>query len=281
MSVHKERLRDAHAQAREYAERKAADRVAKRESGVYCPEVAVDQQVYLRYRPPGRNKIQDAWAPTAYKVVEVHGTTYTVESVGGGPAKRVHRSDIRPCPRPVPMPRRKVRPVEEAPTLVLVDEMPSLDAECVLVEETRWPEEDSEGPVLEESPQPYEEPDSCAEGGVEEAQERYNDAQVNNEASVVGELSLPDTERTDSPSDVVLTRPVPVPRKPRAESTHVEAPLPTPRRTQRSTAGVHSNPSRLPKCACNAVSFSPDVLSQVLAGMVWYTSSKLHGVVND
>ncbi len=281
LSVHKERLRDAHAQAREYVERKAADRVAKRESGVYCPEVAVGQQVYLRYRPPGRNKIQDAWAPTAYKVAEVHGTTYTVEPVGGGPAKRVHRSDIRPCPRPVPMPRKKVRPVEVAPTSVLVDEMPSLDAECVLIEETRWPEEDPEDPVLEESQQPDEEPDSCAEGGVEEAQERYNDAQVNNEASVVGELSLPGTERTDAPSDVVLTRPVPVPRKPRAESTHVDAPLPTPRRTQRSTAGAHSNPNRLPTSACNAVSFSPDVLSQVLAGMVWYTSSKLQGVVND
>ncbi len=237
--------------------------------------------MYLRYRPPGRNKIQDAWAPTAYKMAEVHGTTYTVEPVGAFPAKRVHRSDIRPCPRPVPMPRKKVRPVEVAPTSVLVDEMPSLDAECMLVEETRWPEEDPEDPVLEVSQQPDEEPDSCAEGGVEEAQERYNDAQVNNEAIVVGELSLPDTERTDSPSDVVLTRPVPVPRKPRAESTHVDAPLPTPRRTQRSTAGAHSNPNRLPTSACNAVSFSPDVLSQVLAGMVWYTSSKLQGVVND
>ncbi len=218
-------------------------RIAKQESGVYCPEVAVGQQVYLQYRPPGRNKIQDAWAPTAYKVVEVHGRTYTVEPVRGGPAKRVHRSDIRPCPRPVPMPQRKVRPVEEAPTSMLVDEMPSLDAECVLVEETRWPEEDPEDQLLEESQQPDVEPDSWAEVGVEEAQERYNDAQVNNEASVVGELSLPDTRRTDSPSDVVLIRPVPVPRKPRAESTHVDAPLPTSRRTQRSTAGVHSNPT--------------------------------------
>ncbi|KAL0188735.1 hypothetical protein M9458_015834, partial [Cirrhinus mrigala] len=81
--VHKERLGDAHIRAREYAGRKAADRVAKREGGVYCPELSVNQQVYFRYHAPGQNKIQDAWAPTAYKVVEVHGTTYTVEPVGG------------------------------------------------------------------------------------------------------------------------------------------------------------------------------------------------------
>ncbi|XP_016323325.1 uncharacterized protein LOC107673957 [Sinocyclocheilus anshuiensis] len=278
LSVHKERLRDAHTRAREYAERKAADRVAKRESGVYCPEVAVGQQVFLRYRPPGRNKIQDAWAPTAYKVVEVHGTTYTVEPVRGGPAKRVHRSDIRPCPRPLPMPRRKVRPIEEVPTFVLVEEMPSLDAECVLVEETRWSEEDPVDLVLEESPQPDVEPDNCAGPGVEEARGIYNDAQGNNEASAVEELYLPDTERTDSPLDVVLSRPVPVPRKPREKSA---VPHPTPRRTQRPTAGVHGNPNRLPKSACNAVSFSPDVLSQVLAGMVLYTSGKLQGVMDD
>lgn len=276
LSVHKERLRDAHTRARAYAERKAADRVTKRESGVYCPEVEVGQQVYLRYRPPGRNKIQDAWAPTAYKVVEVHGTTYTVEPVGGGSAKRVHRSDIRPCPRPIPMPRRKVRPVEDVPTSVLVEEIPLLDAECVLVEETRWTEEDPLYPVPEESQQQGVESENCA--GLEEAQGRFNDTLVNNEASAVEELSLHDTERTDSPLDVVSARPVPVPRNPREKSA---APHPMPRRTQRSTAGVHGNPNRLPKSACNAVSFSPDVLSQVLAGMVLYTSGKLQTVMDD
>ncbi|XP_059403406.1 uncharacterized protein LOC132136882 [Carassius carassius] len=239
LSVHKEQLRDVHTRARAYAERKAADRVTKRESGVYCPEVEVGQQVYLRYCPQGRNKIQDAWAPTAYKVVEVHGTTYTVEPVGGGPAKRVHISDIRPCSRLIPMPRRKVRPVE-VPTSVLVEEIPSLDAECVLVEETRWTKEDLVDPVLEESQQQDVESDNCA--GLEEAQERYNDALVNNEVSAVEELSLPDIEITDSTLDVVSARSVPVPRNPRVKSA---APHPTPRRIQLPTAGVHGNPNRL------------------------------------
>ncbi|XP_043112873.1 uncharacterized protein LOC122357538 [Puntigrus tetrazona] len=271
LSVHKERLRDAHTRAREYTERRAADRVAKREGGVYCPEVLVGQQLYLRYRPPGRNKIQDAWAPTVYQVVEVHGTTYTVEPVEGGPAKRVHRSGIRLCPRPVPMPRRKVRPVEEVPTSGLVDEMPSLDAECVLVEETIYPEESQQLGVA---------PFDCAGAEVEEAQETCDEA-VSGERSAAQDSLQPDTERTDSPTDVVLTRPVPVPRKPRAENTQVDAPHPTPRRTQRSNAGVHSNPNRLPKSSCNAVSFTPDVLSQVLAGVVLYTSNKLQGLVDE
>ncbi|XP_043076463.1 uncharacterized protein LOC122325488 [Puntigrus tetrazona] len=277
LSVHKERLRDAHTRAREYTERRAADRVAQREGGVYCPEVVVGQQVYLCYRPPGRNKIQDAWAPTVYQVVEVHGTTYTVEPVEGGPAKRVHRSGIRLCPRPVPMPRRKVRPVEEVPTSGLVDEMPSLDAECVLVEETIYPEKD---PMPEESQQLGVAPFDCAGAEVEEAQESFDEA-VSGKRSAAQDSLQPGTERTDSPTDVVLTRPVPVPRKPRAENTQVDAPDPTPVETQRSNAGVHSNPNRLPKSSCNAVSFTPDVLSQVLAGVVLYTSSKLQGLVDE
>lgn len=60
LAVHKERLHDAHAKAREYAAQKAAERVARHENDVYCPEVGVGQQVYLRYRPAGRNKIQGA-----------------------------------------------------------------------------------------------------------------------------------------------------------------------------------------------------------------------------
>ncbi|XP_048849544.1 uncharacterized protein LOC125719208 [Brienomyrus brachyistius] len=55
---------------------------------VYCPKIEVDALVYLRDRPLGRNKIQDAWKPTVHRVVEVLGNTYTVEPVEGGPCKR-------------------------------------------------------------------------------------------------------------------------------------------------------------------------------------------------
>ncbi len=106
LAVHQERLRDAHTRAREFAERKAAERVAQQQEKVYCPLVDVGQLVYLRYWPPGRNKIQDAWAAAVYKVVDVQGDTYTVEPLEGGLVKRVHRSNLRPCVGSVPMPRR-------------------------------------------------------------------------------------------------------------------------------------------------------------------------------
>lgn len=92
LAVHQERLQDAHARARECAERKAEERLAQQQECVYCPDVEVGQLVYLRHRPPGRNKIQDNWSATVYKVVEIQGTTYTVEPLEGGPVKRVHRS---------------------------------------------------------------------------------------------------------------------------------------------------------------------------------------------
>lgn len=51
--AHQERLHDAHARARECAERKAAERVALQQEKVYCPPVGVGELVYLRYWPPG------------------------------------------------------------------------------------------------------------------------------------------------------------------------------------------------------------------------------------
>lgn len=62
----------------------------------FCPQVGVGELVYLCQRPPGRNKIQDARSPTVYRVMEIVGTTYTVEPLEGGPSKRVHRSELHP-----------------------------------------------------------------------------------------------------------------------------------------------------------------------------------------
>ncbi len=69
-------------------------------------------------------------------------------------------------------------------------------------------------------------------------------------------------------------RPVPTPRKKREKSVKSAVPCSAEHRTQRTIAGVHSNPNQLPKSACNAVSFSTDVLSQVLTRMVLYTTGK-------
>ncbi|MGL4897746.1 MAG: hypothetical protein ACRC31_04870, partial [Cetobacterium sp.] len=44
-------------------------------------------------------------------------------------------------------------------------------------------------------------------------------------------------------------------------------PVPTPRRTTRANAGMHSNPFNEPRSACNSVPISPEVFSQVLASL--------------
>lgn len=87
--VHQEHLNEAHSRARQYAEQKAAERLELEKDKVYCPPVEVGQLVYLWHWPQGRNKIQDAWSPTFYRVVEVQGSTHMVEPVEGGPVKRV------------------------------------------------------------------------------------------------------------------------------------------------------------------------------------------------
>lgn len=85
----------------------------------------------------------------------------------------------------------------------------------------------------------------------------------------------------DSFSDVLVRHPIPAPRSSLGVPDESKVPTPVPRRSKRQTAGKHSNPNNLPKSVCNAVSFSPDILSQVLAGMVIYTSEKLKGAMDS
>lgn len=290
LKVHQERLRDAHVRAKEYAERKAVERARQHEEKVYCPAVEVGQHVYLRHRPPGRNKIQDAWSPTVYRVLEVQGTTYTVEPVGGGPAKRVHRSNLRLCanPFPVPMPRCRKPPVQDEIISDSEPEMPSLEAECVLVEEVLCPWEQATAASIPEcAERPVPEPGDCLNHQVEHPARRGDCARFENQEITDDTLEVTSTsveleaEGVHLPVGDPAMRPVPTPRKIRKESGRQEENCPTVRKTQRTTAGVHNNPYRLPKSACNAVSFSPDVLSQVLAGMVLYTTGQLQGGQDD
>lgn len=271
LSIHKERLQDAHARAREYAEKKAAERTLRHENDVYCPEIAIGQNVYLRHRPAGRNKIQDAWAPEVHVVKDVQGTTFVVEPIEGGAPRRIHRADIRPCPLPTPMrtpmpaPRSRVRPVNEnVVPLAKTSAVPS-DVECVVVEEI-WQPKGQSVPLVEGSVE-----QSCPRAEALIAPELEGCGQVDETPNML-ERSIdegngdPNEVQIDSVPDAGVEHPVPALKR---------APTPAPRRSQRKTAGKHSNLYNLPKPVCNAVSFSPDVLSQVLAGMVMYTSEKL------
>ena len=47
LSVHQERLRQAHERAGEYSEQKAAERISI-QNKVFCPPVGISQLVYLR-----------------------------------------------------------------------------------------------------------------------------------------------------------------------------------------------------------------------------------------
>ena len=54
--------------------------------------------VYLRNRPKGRNKIQDAWSPTVYVVVDRRENVYEVQPTSGRRTTRfINRRDLQPC----------------------------------------------------------------------------------------------------------------------------------------------------------------------------------------
>lgn len=265
LTAHRERLQDAHERARKFAERKAAERMAHQNAKVHCPPVKIGQYVYLRYRPIGRNKIQDAWSSTVYKVIDVQGTTHTVIPVNGGPIKRVHRSNLRQYVGPVPAPR-KMRPAAPVcdPETDLDSEIESIESEpgFLLFEQVQEPV----GPMLEDLESQLED-ESRSDVGSELSPDEQGD--------ILGEEMPPPPDTVEkSPGlsgEDPIERPTPVPRR-RVGRSDTNTPTPTPRRSVRTCAGKNRNPFNLPVSACNAVSFTPDVLSQVLAGMVLYTS---------
>lgn len=220
LAVHQRRLKEAHERARAFAEKKAAERIELAQDKVYCPSIEVGQIVYLRNRPLGRNKIQDAWHSTPYRVIEIQGTTHTVEPVEGGPIKRVNRVDLRPCaqvPAPVTHKRRVELNVER-------DDMSMRDAES---------ESSEEGVVLVECSGPSR-VESLTRAETETEQERRT--------TEVSPCHPEAPAGIEFGEDFQEQGGVPV--------------LPTPRRSTRSNVGQHSNPHHEPRSALshNAVS---------------------------
>lgn len=85
-----------------------------------------------------------------------------------------------------------------------------------------------------------------------------------------------DTESRDCPQPVnvesfenepVGETPLPLAQSSSSRDEEVTVPVPAPRRTKKANAGAHSNPHHVPRSACNAISLSPDVLSQLLTSM--------------
>lgn len=116
-------------------------------------------------------------------------------------------------------------------------ELEGSDPDCVVLEEVTFPNlEETEG-VDVEMPRPSEEASvDPVPVGVEQ------------QASASGQ-----------PSECVVT--------PNVDRPVSRRPVPTPRKTHRPNAGVHSNPFNEPRSVCNSTSLSPEVFSQVLTSL--------------
>ena len=71
LAVHQGRLRDAYQRAGTHLDKHASDRKVRHGRKTHCAPLRLGQRVYIRSRPPGRNKIQDAWRPDVYKIIGI------------------------------------------------------------------------------------------------------------------------------------------------------------------------------------------------------------------
>ncbi|KAL6462437.1 hypothetical protein MHYP_G00288590 [Metynnis hypsauchen] len=251
LAVHQNRLKEAHARAKEYAEQKAAERIAQHSHKVYCPSVEVGEYVYLRHRPAGRNKIQDAWSPVVYQVVDIVGTTYTVQPAEGEPIKRVNRVDIRPCVNTPDLTHRNTgKKTVTTPTETTGLDIDSCDEveDAVIIEEVSFnlnPRPDVENCFVDDCVQQPEDSDLISDHDppvLEQAETEHVETEI-------------ETCTTDQPCEMQAS--TPCVRK---------APIPAPRRTKRVTAGKHPNPYHEPRSVLEP-ELSPSMVSQIIASL--------------
>lgn len=137
----------------------------------------------------------------------------------------------------------------------------SSDAECLVVEETWRTARGQPKPLVKgslEQSNPQIEFLIKPEFGECESVDKPLTAMERNADEGIGSAEV---EPMDSVSVTVVKRPVPAQRYSFTVPVEPRAPTPVPRRSQRQSAGKHSNPYNLPKSACNVVSFSSDILS--------------------
>ena len=222
LEAHQSRLRGAYQRAGEHLQLQAEKRQDHHSEAEYDIPIQKGQLVYLRNHVRGRNKIQDAWDSTPYKVVDVkadfYGSVYTVEPVNyPGQTKKVHRSNLRSSPTSPHVEQKDSgpKPVREPKCLDpsnAADEKDNSDEELVLIlpkECTKRAPVPSDGP--EHTPQTNADP-ACPE-------ERVPTVQNDTEPVPTAEIPVPET----------------TPRPPR--------------RTKRKTAGKHRKKFKEPKTA--------------------------------
>ena len=122
---HQRRLQEAYYLARAQLEKEANQRKACYDRGAQDLPLSDGEHDYRRKRGIlGRNKIQDAWDETIYKVVSRQGKNdvYVIEPVDGlGRQHTLHRSSLKPCvpgndvPTARPVVRRRRLPCVPTP----------------------------------------------------------------------------------------------------------------------------------------------------------------------
>lgn len=100
---HQELLEEAYSHVRQRLDARRQHRDQKQEAQVRDPSLSEGDLVYVRnHGVKGRNKIQDVWDPTPYRVVHCppdRGVVYSVTpAVQGGPVRQVHRTELRGMP---------------------------------------------------------------------------------------------------------------------------------------------------------------------------------------
>ena len=217
LTTHQSRLRDAYQKAGERLQNAAQSRKARHDQRLNDVPVRFGQLVFLRNRVRGRNKIQDAWSSTPYRVTELpekDGVVYTVERADGtGDLRRIHRTAMQICPsepetcrpiRPVPTPQHDSRDTEEMDSETEEIAFPIIGShpEHIAV----IPDIPADNPDVGDDETPVPVPDVPAEGHDVNADE---------------------------------------------EAVEDKEPDPPPRRSTRSTAGKHGNPNREPRSAAS------------------------------
>ena len=239
LATHQTRLRDAYQRAGEHLKQQAEKRQDQHLDKEYNIPIQKGQLVYLRNHVRGRNKIQDAWDSTLYKVVEIPKdnlvSVYTVEPVDSpGETKKVHRSNLRiSTVRPNKEQKdRRPKPVKpsSADSSIAADEEENSDEEFVLI-----------------LPKEYTSPigATVTQGETEPTVPVRNDhafpevqvPTVQHEPDPVPSAELGTNVQSDA-------EPVPTADDPDSET------IPTPpKRTKRKTAGKHRNKFKQPRTA--------------------------------
>lgn len=105
LTLHQNRLRDAHQQAQDKLRAEATLRKQQFDSrrNVKPDDILIGERVFTRSHPTGRAKIQDKWNSKVYKVVNRRDNVYEIEPADGqGPTRTVNRSELQVCPKPKP-----------------------------------------------------------------------------------------------------------------------------------------------------------------------------------